>query len=158
MYFEAQSCILNLFSFSDFRRSISVTSPPPRWDLGVEFSEGVGGVSGYTQETRDTPYVLIVFLIVSFLRVVNILSILRHYIVFQEKRKNSRPLWYPKSNLFLPQDWLPKVLPFFPNKRRNPGRFYVAAPFFCKKPLDLIFRNGCSSPLSNNSGRKTPLR
>ena len=155
MYFEAQSCILNLFSFSDFRRSISVTSPPPRWDLGVEFSEG--GVSGYTQETRDTPYVLIVFLIVSFLRVVNILSILRHYIVFQEKRKNSRPLWYPKSKCFCHKIGCPKFCLFF-NKRRNPGRFYVAAPFFCKKPLDLIFRNGCSSPLSNNSGRKTPLR
>ena len=32
-YFEARTfiCILNLFSFSDFRRSISVTSPSPRW-------------------------------------------------------------------------------------------------------------------------------
>ena len=157
MYFEAQSCILNLFSFSDFRRSISVTSPPPRWDLGVEFSEG--GVSRYTQETRDTPYVLIVFLIVSFLWVVDILSILRHYIVFQEKRKNSRPLWYPKSNLFLPQDWLPKVLPFFPEQTAESWSLLCGCTFFLqKKNLDLIFRNGCSSPLSNNSGRKTPLR
>ena len=32
-YFKARTfiCILNLFSFSDFRRSISVTSPSPRW-------------------------------------------------------------------------------------------------------------------------------
>ena len=92
-----------------------------------------GGVSGYTQETRDTPYVLIVFLIVSFLRVVNILSFLRHYIVFQEKRKNSRPLWYPKSKCFCHKIGCPKFCLF----SRTNGGILVASmwlqPFFLQK-------------------------
>ena len=103
----------------------------------MEFSEG-GGVSGYTQETRDTPYVLIVFLIVSFLRVVNILSILRHYIVFQVKRKNSRPLCRGIQNLSVFATRLAaQSFAFFPEQTAESWSLLCGCTFFLQKKTSI---------------------